>query len=194
MDSSSDPGTMVVFCVMGLAFLRDSVVSIIKERENRLRALRHPTVRTRRGRSEGRKEGQMIRPIMRSQTFLARPARMAVPEDRAIGQNLLETLAFHRGECVGMAANMIGEDKAVIAIDDAGRLRVLYNPEIISRAAPYQVQEGCLSLEGMRPVRRFKRIKVRYQDDGFATRTETFTGFTAQIVQHEVDHCNGVII
>lgn len=136
----------------------------------------------------------MIRPIMRSQSFLAQPAQPAGPQDTAVGQDLQETLAFHRGTCVGMAANMIGVSKAIIAIDDGGTLRVLYNPEIVSTAGPYTVQEGCLSLAGTRPAQRFKRIKVRYQDDAFKTRTESFTGFTAQIIQHEVDHCHGIII
>lgn len=136
----------------------------------------------------------MIRPIMRAQSFLAQPVNPAGPEDRAVGRDLQETLAYHRGTCVGMAANMIGVRKAIIAIDDNGTLRVLYNPEIVSAAGPYRAQEGCLSLEGARPAQRFKRIKVRYEDDAFKTHTESFTGFTAQIVQHEVDHCNGIVI
>lgn len=136
----------------------------------------------------------MIRPIMRSQAFLSQPAQPAGRQDAAVGQDLRETLAFHRDTCVGMAANMIGVCKAVIAIDDGGTVRVLYNPEIVSAAGPYTAQEGCLSLAGMRPAQRFKRIKVRYQDEALKVHTESFTGFTAQIIQHEVDHCNGIII
>ena len=131
---------------------------------------------------------------MRSEVFLSLPSQAATKADMQVGQDLLDTLAAHSHECVGMAANMIGAAKSVIVFDDNGNHRLMYNPQIISSQAPFDTREGCLSLDGVRAVRRYKRIKVRFQDEAFQQREESFSGWTAQIIQHEIDHCNGVII
>ena len=136
----------------------------------------------------------MIKPIMKSQVILSQPCEAAGIADLPVANDLLDTLAAHRATCVGMAANMIGVRKRIIAFADGDKLRVMLNPEIISSAGPYETQEGCLSLTGKRPATRFKRIKVSYLDQELHPRTESFTGFTAQIIQHEVDHCNGIVI
>ena len=111
-----------------------------------------------------------------------------------MGADLLETLVHHREGCVGMAANMIGVCKRIIAVEDGEGCLVMYNPEILRRSGPYQTEEGCLSLTGVRPVRRWQSIKVRWQNEQFQPRIRTFTGWTAQIIQHEIDHCEGVLI
>lgn len=136
----------------------------------------------------------MIRPIVTSPMMLRMPSVDATRDDAAIGQDLLDTLAAHTHECVGMAANMIGQRKRIIVVQDGPRARLMYNPVIVERANEYQTKEGCLSLPGTRPATRFRRIRVSYLDEGFTSRTETFTGYTAQIIQHEVDHCDGVLI
>ena len=136
----------------------------------------------------------MIRPIMRNQLFLAMPSEAATLEDAPVGQDLLDTLEAHAHECVGMAANMIGVRKRIIVAACAGGAVLMYNPEIIEASGEYQTEESCLSLEGTRPCIRFKRIKVAYLDASFAPREKSFSGFEAQIVQHEIDHCNGVVI
>ncbi len=136
----------------------------------------------------------MIRPIVTSPMMLRMPSADATPDDAPIGQDLLDTLAAHRHECVGMAANMIGRRKRIIAVQDGDAARLMYNPEIVERANPYEAEEGCLSLPGVRPATRWRRIKLSYLDDRFAPRTETFTGYTAEIIQHEIDHCDGVLI
>ena len=107
---------------------------------------------------------------------------------------IMDTLAAHRHSCVGMAANMIGEVKRIIAFDNEGAYLAMLNPEIVSRAGAYETEEGCLSLAGTRPTTRYRTIKVSYQDLAMKPRVKTFTGFTAQIIQHEIDHCNGVLI
>lgn len=129
----------------------------------------------------------MVREIMKEPAFLSQRAEPAAPEDLPVAQDLLETLEAHKEGCVGMAANMIGINKRIIAFDNEGKYMVMFNPEIIKRSGPYQAQEGCLSLPGMRTAKRWKSIKVQYQ-------TKTFTGWTAQIIQHEIDHCEGVLI
>ena len=111
-----------------------------------------------------------------------------------IAQDLLDTLEAHRHSCVGMAANMIGELKRIIVFDDGGSHVAMLNPEIISCAGTYEAEEGCLSLSGTRSATRYRTIKVSYQDLAMKPRVKTFTGFTAQIIQHEIDHCNGVLI
>ena len=131
---------------------------------------------------------------MRNVLVLQQPSQEATEADLPVAQDLLDTLEAHRHSCVGMAANMIGELKRIIAFDNDGSYLVMLNPEIVSRAGEYAVEEGCLSLAGTRPAVRYRTIKVRYQDLGRRRRTGTFTGFTAQIVQHEVDHCNGILI
>ena len=136
----------------------------------------------------------MIREICRDETFLARRAETAGPEDLQTAADLLETLEHHRDGCVGMAANMIGVNRRIIAFEDAGAYTVMFNPEIIRKSGPYQAEEGCLSLDGVRPAKRWRSIKVRWQNEQFQERIKTFTGWTAQIIQHEIDHCDGIII
>ena len=136
----------------------------------------------------------MIRAIMRDEAFLAQKAEPATTEDLCIAQDLLDTLEANKERCVGMAANMIGVNKRIIVFDNEGAYMVMFNPEIIKRSGPYQAEEGCLSLEGTRPAKRWQSIKVRYQNEKFQERFKTFTGWTAQIIQHEVDHCEGIII
>ena len=136
----------------------------------------------------------MIREICKDVQFLARKAEPATPADLQTAADLLETLAHHRDGCVGMAANMIGVCKRIIAFENEGAYMVMFNPEIVKKAGPYAAQEGCLSLTGTRPASRWTTIKVRWQNERFQQRLKTFTGFTAQIIQHELDHCEGIII
>ncbi len=136
----------------------------------------------------------MIREIMRDEAFLSQPSEAAVPEDLPTAQDLLDTLAAHQAGCVGMAANMIGVKKRIIAFDNDGRYMVMLNPEIIKKSGYYEAEEGCLSLSGTRKAKRWKSIKVQYQNEKFQVRFKTFTGWTAQIIQHEIDHCNGILI
>lgn len=136
----------------------------------------------------------MVQPIMKDTAFLAQRAADAAPEDLPVAQDLLDTLQAHAAGCVGMAANMIGINKRIIAFDNEGTYMVMFNPEIIKSAQPYQAEEGCLSLSGTRVTKRYQSIKVRYQNSDFAVRLKTFTGWTAQIIQHEIDHCEGILI
>lgn len=136
----------------------------------------------------------MIRPIVTSPMMLRMPSVDATPEDAATGQDLLDTLAAHKHECVGMAANMIGVRKRIIVVQDGPRAQLMYNPVVLERANEYETEEGCLSLPGTRPATRYRRIKVSYLDESFQPVTKTFTGYTAQIIQHEVDHCDGILI
>ncbi|MDE6879772.1 MAG: peptide deformylase [Oscillospiraceae bacterium] len=136
----------------------------------------------------------MVREITKNTAFLSQRAETAAPEDIPVAQDLLETLEAHKDGCAGMAANMIGVNKRIIAFDNQGKYMVMFNPEIIKKSDPYQAQEGCLSLPGTRTAKRWKSIKVQYQTETFQTRLKTFTGWTAQIIQHEIDHCEGVLI
>ena len=136
----------------------------------------------------------MIREICRDETFLAQKAAPATADDLATAQDLLDTLTAHKDGCVGMAANMIGVCKRIIAFDNEGTYMVMFNPVIVRQSGPYEAQEGCLSLTGVRKTKRFQTIKVQWQNEQFQTRLKTFTGWTAQIIQHEVDHCCGVVI
>jgi peptide deformylase len=136
----------------------------------------------------------MIKPIIKDPIFLAQKSEPATVLDLSVAQDLRDTLAAHRDGCVGMAANMIGVVRRVIIFDDNGSPTVMFNPEIIKCSGAYEAEEGCLSLTGTRKARRFRSIKVRYQNERFGTRLKTYTGFTAQIIQHEIDHCNGVLI
>lgn len=136
----------------------------------------------------------MIREICKDETFLAQKAEPATPDDLSIATDLLETLEHHKDGCVGMAANMIGINKRIIAFDNEGTYMVMFNPEIVKKSQPYQTEEGCLSLTGIRPAKRWQSIKVRYQNEKFQERFKTFTDWTAQIIQHEIDHCDGIII
>ena len=136
----------------------------------------------------------MVQEIMKDMIFLAQPSAPATADDLPCAQDLLDTLKAHRETCVGMAANMIGFRRRIIAFDDAGKYTVLFNPEIVKHSDPYDAEEGCLSLAGVRSAKRYRKIQVRYQDDRFRTRYKTYEGWTAQIVQHEIDHCNGILI
>ena len=136
----------------------------------------------------------MERPIMRDPIFLAQKSEPATPEDISVAEDLLETLVAHRHGCVGMAANMIGVAKRIIVFDNEGKCMTMFNPEIIKCAEPYEAEEGCLSLDGLRRTKRYRTIKVRYQNERFQTRIQSYSGWTAQIIQHEIDHCNGILI
>lgn len=136
----------------------------------------------------------MIREICKDETFLARRGETALPADLGIAQDLLDTLMAHKDGCVGMAANMIGVNKRIIAFDNEGTYTLMFNPVILKHAGPYEAEEGCLSLTGTRKARRYQTIKVRWQNEAFQTRLKTFTGWTAEIIQHEIDHCDGIII
>ena len=136
----------------------------------------------------------MIQPIMKDPIFLAQKSVPATKEDLQVAQDLLDTLTAHQDGCVGMAANMIGASKRIIAFDNEGKYMVMFNPEIVKRSEPYEAEEGCLSLSGTRKAKRYRSIKVQYQNEQFQTRLKTFTGWTAQIIQHEINHCNGVLI
>ena len=136
----------------------------------------------------------MIQPIMKDPAFLAQKSMPASPEDVQVAHDLLDTLTAHADGCVGMAANMIGVAKRIIAFDNEGTYMVMFNPEIIKRTGRYETQEVCLSLPGVRPAVRYRSIKVRYQNEAFQERFKTFTGWTAQIIQHEIDHCEGILI
>lgn len=136
----------------------------------------------------------MIRSIMRDPIFLARKSEVATKEDLSIARDLLDTLQANAAGCVGMAANMIGQSKRIIAFDNEGSYMVMFNPEIVKCSDPYDTEEGCLSLTGIRKTKRYRSIKVRYQNEAFQVRLKTFQGWTAQIIQHEIDHCNGILI
>ena len=136
----------------------------------------------------------MIREICRDETFLSQKAAPATADDLATAQDLLDTLTAHKDSCVGMAANMIGVCKRIIAFDNEGTYMVMFNPVIIRQSGPYETQEGCLSLSGVRKTKRFQTVKVQWQNEKFQTRLKTFTGWTAEIIQHEIDHCEGILI
>ena len=136
----------------------------------------------------------MIRDICRDEAFLAQKVEPATADDLGTARDLLDTLAAHKAGCVGMAANMIGVNKRIIAFDNAGTYQVMFNPVIVRRAGPYEAEEGCLSLTGRRKTKRFQTIKVQWQNERFQTRCKTFTGWTAEIIQHEIDHCDGILI
>lgn len=136
----------------------------------------------------------MVREICKDTEFLAQKAQPATIEDISVAADLLETLQAHHEECVGMAANMIGVNKRIIAFECDGTYMVMFNPQIIKKSDRYEIKEGCLSLSGMRTATRWKSIKVQYQNEKFQTRFKTFTGWTAQIIQHEIDHCEGILI
>ena len=136
----------------------------------------------------------MIRDICKDEAFLAQKAESAAIEDLSVAADLLETLEYHKDGCVGMAANMIGVNKRIIAFDNEGTYMVMFNPEIVKKSGPYDAEEGCLSLSGVRPARRWKSIKVRWQHAKFHERMNTVSGWTAQILQPEIDHGEGIII
>ncbi len=137
----------------------------------------------------------MVRELMHDPIFLARKSTPATAEDLEVAQDLLDTLTFHKEGCVGMAANMIGVTKRIIVFDNEGEYMTMLNPVILKASDLYETEEGCLSLlGGPRKCKRYKKIKVQYQNLQLQTRMKTFTGWTAQIIQHEIDHCNGILI
>ena len=136
----------------------------------------------------------MVRELMHDPIFLGMESELATKEDLQVARDLLDTLSFHKQTCVGMAANMIGVLKRIIAFDNDGEYMVMFNPEIVKYSDAYETEEGCLSLPGKRKTKRYRSIKVKYQNPQFQTRIKTFTGWTAQIIQHEIDHCNGILI
>ena len=136
----------------------------------------------------------MIRPIMKDPIFLSQKSAPATVMDLPVAQDLRDTLEAHRDGCVGMAANMIGAAKRIIVFDNGGAPMLMFNPEIVQRSGPYEAEEGCLSLPGTRRAKRYRSIKVQYQNEQFQPRLKTYTGFTAQIIQHEIDHLGGVLI
>ena len=136
----------------------------------------------------------MVCEIMKDVFFLSQKSIPATAEDLSVAQDLLDTLEANKEGCVGMAANMIGISKRIIVFDNEGSYSVMFNPEIIKKSGPYETEEGCLSLTGVRKTKRWQSIKVQYQNEKFQTRLKTFTGWTAQIIQHEIDHCDGIVI
>lgn len=136
----------------------------------------------------------MVREIMKDERFLAKKSEPAVEEDLTTAQDLLDTLAAHKDGCVGMAANMIGVTKRIIVFDNDGKYMVMFNPEIIKKSGPYETEEGCLSLTGTRKTKRWNSVKIQYQNEKLQMRYQTFSGFPAQIIQHEIDHCEGILI
>ena len=137
----------------------------------------------------------MVQEVMHDPIFLSGKSEIATPEDLQIAQDLLDTLAANKDACVGMAANMIGVRKRIIVFDNEGVYMTMFNPEILKMSDPFETREGCLSLLGdPRPCKRYKTIKVQWQNEKFQTRIKTFTGWTAQIIQHEIDHCNGILV
>lgn len=131
---------------------------------------------------------------MKDIIFLGHKSVPATKDDLQTAEDLLDTLKVNADGCVGMAANMIGVKKSIIAFDNSGQYMVMFNPKIIKCSGAYEAEEGCLSLTGTRKTKRYKSIKVQYQNKDFQTRVKTFTDFTAQIIQHEIDHCNGIVI
>ena len=136
----------------------------------------------------------MIQPIMKDVLFLGQKSEDATEHDKHIITDLRDTLAAHREHCVGMAANMIGQKKRIIIVSFGLMDMVMVNPVIVQKSQPYETEEGCLSLQGMRKTTRFRKIKVRYKDESFQEHTQEYEGQMAQIIQHECDHLEGIII
>ena len=137
----------------------------------------------------------MIKTIIHDPFFLGQKSEIATKADIQVAQDLLDTLIANKDVCVGMAANMIGVKKRIIAFDNNGEYMIMFNPEIIEKSDEYETEEGCLSLlGGPRKAKRYKKIKVKYQNASLVEYTKTFKGWTAQIIQHEIDHCNGILI
>lgn len=136
----------------------------------------------------------MLQNIMRDQEFLKIPSEPAVAADASVADDLLDTLRVNHEKCVGMAANMIGVSKCIIVFEDNGKYMEMFNPRILRCADPYEAEEGCLSLSGVRKTKRYREIKVQWQTRDLKMRIRTFSGFTAQIIQHEIDHLSGKII
>ena len=134
----------------------------------------------------------MIKPVVKDPIFLGQKSEPATKEDLPVAQDLLDTLTANAAYCVGMAANMIGVLKRIIVFDNEGKYMVMFNPEIVKCSGVYETEESCLSLTGVRKTKRYQSIKVQYQNEAFQTRFKTYTGWTAQIIQHEIDH--GIVI
>ena len=137
----------------------------------------------------------MVKEIVHDPILLGMESAPATKEDLQVARDLLDTLVANKDACVGMAANMIGVHKRIIVFDNEGTYMTMFNPEIVKLSGPYDTQESCLSLlGGPRPCKRYQTIKVQWQNEQFQTRMKTFTGWSAQIIQHEIDHCNGILI
>ena len=136
----------------------------------------------------------MIKPVVRDVILLARKSAEATEEDAAVGRDLMETLIANSDRCVGMAANMIGVPKRIIAVNAGGSILLMYNPVILKKEGRYETEEGCLSLDGVRKTVRFRTVEVEYRDGSWKKRKQRFSGRTAQIVQHEMDHLEGILI
>lgn len=137
----------------------------------------------------------MIKEIMHDEAFLAQKAELATKDDLYIADDLRDTLKAHKDGCVGMAANMIGANKRIIIFENNNEYVVMFNPEIIKKQDVFETEESCLSLQGYpKKTKRYKSIKVRWQNEKFEWRIKAFTGWTAQIIQHEIDHCDGILI
>lgn len=136
----------------------------------------------------------MVKPIMRDLFFLRQRAEKATDADRQTAIDLLDTLKAHEDGCVGMAANMIGVNKAIIAVNMGFMNVAMFNPKIVKRSGKYETEEGCLSLDGVRKCVRYQEIEVEYEDINFKRQRQKYSGWTAQIIQHECDHLNGIII
>lgn len=136
----------------------------------------------------------MIRDIIHDEIFLAQKSEPATAKDKKLAQDLVDTLRFNSERCVGMAANMIGERKCIIVVAVGKTIMTMFNPVILLKEKPFTTEEGCLSLTGERPTTRYERIQVVYQDEKMRKHKEFFTGWTAQIIQHECDHLEGIII
>ena len=136
----------------------------------------------------------MVKQIMHDPMFLSQPSQPATREDIKTLTDLVDTLMYHRKECVGMAANMIGVRKRMIVFDNAGMIMTMMNPEITAKSGEYEAEEGCLSLMGTRKTKRYDKITVRFENAFGQKQMQQFSGWTAQIIQHEIDHCNGILI
>ena len=146
------------------------------------------------GKYYGKGKNKMVKPIMRDLFFLRQRAEKATEADRQTAIDLLDTLKAHEDGCVGMAANMIGVNKAIIAVNMGFMNVAMFNPKIVKRSGKYETEEGCLSLTGVRKCTRYQEIEVEYQDMNFKKQRQKYTGWTAQIIQHEIDHCQGIVI
>ena len=136
----------------------------------------------------------MVKTIVKDIFFLNQKSELATIADKQVGVDLLDTLNAHEKECVGMAANMIGVKKNIIVVNIGFANLVMFNPRIIKKIKPYEIEEGCLSLVGVRKTTRYEEITVEYEDMNFKKQKGTYLGFVAQIIQHEIDHCNGIVI
>ena len=136
----------------------------------------------------------MIKPVVRDVFFLGQKSEEATKQDLLVGQDLQDTLKVNQERCVGMAANMIGVKKRIIIVNMGFLNVVMYNPVIVKKDTPFETEEGCLSLDGVRKTTRYQNIEVEYLDSSWKKHRQQYSGWTAQIIQHEVDHLNGVII